>query len=64
MPLFIKFVDEIERTGNNKVQKVKYKNQKMPHEEGESPIYWLKGNKYVELDAGDWASLGSGKIKL
>lgn len=64
VPLFIKFVNEIERTGNNKVQKVKYKNQKMPHEAGESPIYWLKGNKYVELDGGDWAALGSGKIKL
>lgn len=64
VPLFVKFVDEIERTGNNKVQKVKYKNQKMPHEAGESPIYWLKGGKYVELDAQDWASLGSGKIKL
>lgn len=62
VPIFIKFVDEIERTGNNKIQKVKYRNQEIPS--SSETIYFLKGNNYVKLTNNDWAQISNGKSKL
>lgn len=72
VPIFIKFVDTIHRTGNNKVQKKIYQNQKFPRSDNtnadnnndDEQIYWLKDNKYVPLVDEDWNEIGSGKIKL
>lgn len=62
VPIFVKFVDEIERTGNNKIQKVKYRNQEIPCKT--ETIYWLKADKYVELRDADWAQITAGRSKL
>ncbi|CAN6601431.1 very long-chain fatty acid transport protein [Trichomonascus vanleenenianus] len=63
VPVFIKFTQSrLEATGNNKVQKAKYRNQKIPSEE--ETIYWLKGDTYVPLTNEDWARLNAGNSKL
>jgi acyl-CoA synthetase (AMP-forming)/AMP-acid ligase II len=63
VPVFVKFVDEIETTGNNKIQKARYRNQKIPCENDDT-IYWLKGNDYVPLTKEDWGMVCSGGSKL
>jgi acyl-CoA synthetase (AMP-forming)/AMP-acid ligase II len=63
VPIFVKFVDGISRTGNNKVQKALYRKQKIPGDGGEV-IYWLRGNKYVPLTKEDWTTVEAGKHRL
>ncbi|VVT56779.1 uncharacterized protein SAPINGB_P005266 [Magnusiomyces paraingens] len=60
VPVFIQFVPAIARTGNNKVQKGKYREQKFPG----TDIYWLDGDTYVKLDDAKWEAISSGKVKL
>lgn len=62
VPLFLKFSEEIATTGNNKVQKTKFRTQQIP-----SPtetIYWLVDNNYVPLTTQAWTSIETGKQKL
>lgn len=63
VPIFIKFVDSITRTGNNKVQKALYRNQKIPGSSNET-IYWLRGDTYVPLDLSEWKTVETGKARL
>lgn len=63
VPVFLKFVDNIELTGNNKVQKVKYQNQQFPPNHDEN-VYWLKNKKYIPLVDHDWNLISTGGHKL
>lgn len=62
VPIFIKFVEAISTTGNNKIQKAVYRKQKFPNM-GEQ-IWWLDGDTYIPLEQGHWDLISSGKIKL
>ncbi|KAA8915620.1 hypothetical protein TRICI_002230 [Trichomonascus ciferrii] len=63
VPVFLKFTKTpLDNTGTNKVQKAKYRNQKIPSED--ETIYWLKGNQYVELKPEDWLQVEGGRAKL
>lgn len=62
VPVFIKYVDEIEITGNNKIQKKKFRNQKLPSPE--ERIYWLYKDAYVPLTEDNWYSIEDGRHKL
>lgn len=62
VPVFLKFVNQIETTGNNKIQKKLYRNQQIPSTT--ETIYWLKDNKYVPLTADDWKFVESGRSRL
>ncbi|SCU80425.1 LADA_0B07360g1_1 [Lachancea dasiensis] len=66
LPTFIKFVEEIEHTGNHKIMKKNYKNQVLPHGVGGDDIlYWLKnGAEYKPLTNADWIDITSGTAKL
>lgn len=61
VPVFVKVAREIERTGNNKVQKTRYQKQEFP---GDGDIYWLKGEEYVPLTESDWKQISTLKVKL
>lgn len=63
VPVFLKFTNApLDSTGTNKVQKTKYRNQKIPHPE--ETIYWLKNNKYIPLEVGEWKEVEAGKARL
>lgn len=62
VPVFIKYVGEIETTGNNKIQKKKFRNQKLPSPEEQ--IYWLYNDAYVPLTEDNWFSIEKGRHKL
>ncbi|ANB15115.1 long-chain fatty acid transporter FAT1 [Sugiyamaella lignohabitans] len=64
VPIFLKFVPEIETTGNNKVQKSRYRNQKIPSDSEKEVIYWLKNDTYVPLTHDDWSLVTSGSSRL
>lgn len=66
LPVFVKFVSQINITHNHKLVKKKYKNQSFPRgENGDEIIYWLKDYKeYKVLDDDDWAQIASGKARL
>lgn len=67
VPVFIKFVPEIIKTGNNKVQKHVYRGQKFGKERDSSDtetIYFLKGDTYVPLTDSDWDQFSNGKARL
>lgn len=63
VPIFIKFVDSITITGNNKIQKKEFRNQKIPAPPGET-IFWLEGTSYKPLTADAWARVENGRYKL
>ncbi|SCU91612.1 LAFA_0F04786g1_1 [Lachancea sp. 'fantastica'] len=66
LPVFVKFVDEIEHTDNHKIKKKSYKNQVLPHGAGGDEIlYWLSNsNEYKPLTNADWIDINSGAVKL
>lgn len=66
MPLFVKFVDEIEHTNNHKIRKVGYRNDKLPNgSDGNATIYFLKNYKeYVELTQEEYEKILNGEVKL
>lgn len=62
VPVFFKFSDKIDTTGNNKTRKTDYQNQKFPNT-GEN-IYVLDGNTYKPLDNKRWNAIVGGSAKL
>ncbi|KAI5956787.1 FAT1 [Candida jiufengensis] len=63
-PCFIK-IGTIEASHNHKVPKNQFKKQKLPKgDSGDELIYWLNGDKYVELTDDDWNLICAGKAKL
>lgn len=66
LPLFIKFVDEIEHTNNHKIKKTNYRNDVLPFgKQNNETIYFLKNYKeYVELTQETYEEITSGDIKL
>lgn len=62
VPVFVKFVHTIDRTGNNKVMKNKFRNQQIPSDT--ETIYWLDGTEYVPLTQETWLNIEAGTIKL
>lgn len=66
MPLFVKFVDEIEHTNNHKIRKVGYRNETLPKgTTGTDVIYFLKDYKqYVELTPLEYEKIINGETKL
>lgn len=66
LPLFVKFVKEIEMTDTNKVRKNIYRDQKLPNgSTGTDTIYWLKNNReYKKLTMDDWRALEAQAYKL
>lgn len=62
IPIFVKFVNEIATTGNNKTQKKSFRSQKIPSESED--IYWLQDNEYKLLTHDGWGAVESGKVKL
>jgi len=63
VPVFVKIVDTISLTGNNKVQKKLFRQQRIPAPPGEK-IYWLSGGVYEELTPQSWARVEHGSHKL
>lgn len=66
LPIFIKFVSEIQMTDTNKVAKKTYKSQELPHgADGKETIYWLKDySEYKVLTDEDWEAIESQNVKL
>lgn len=66
LPIFIKFVNEIEMTNNHKVIKKIYRDQILPAgETGQDELYWLVDyNSYKFLDTNDWNDIVTEKVKL
>ncbi|CAI4055224.1 hypothetical protein SKDZ_02G1440 [Saccharomyces kudriavzevii ZP591] len=66
VPLFVKFVDEIETTDNHKILKKVYREQKLPKGlDGNDTIFWLKNYKrYEVLTATDWEAIDAQTVKL
>ncbi|ODQ63882.1 acetyl-CoA synthetase-like protein [Nadsonia fulvescens var. elongata DSM 6958] len=65
IPLFIKFVNAIQTTPNNKIQKKLYRSQVLPKGENEKEvIFWLSNGSYTRLEQNDWDLISSGKSKL
>lgn len=62
IPVFIKFVNSISNTGNNKIQKAVYRQQKFPNLE--EKIWWFNGTTYLPLGPNDWSLISAGKVKL
>ncbi|KIW33349.1 uncharacterized protein PV07_00206 [Cladophialophora immunda] len=71
VPLFVRLMQELPKTENNKQVKVHLKKEGV--EPGKvnqlHPIYWLKGgvtagNEYVRFTEQDWRDLESGRVKL
>lgn len=63
VPIFIKFIDDVHTTGNNKIQKKLFRDQKIPAPPGET-IWWLVGNEYKKLTPESWARVEQGHHKL
>ncbi|KAJ5914673.1 hypothetical protein N7504_003556 [Penicillium tannophilum] len=65
-PLFLRFMPEMQSTGNNKQQK------HILRTEGVDPaqvskndhLYWLQGNSYVPFEQKDWDRLNGGQVRL
>ncbi|SSD61058.1 probable Very long-chain fatty acid transport protein [Saccharomycodes ludwigii] len=66
LPVFVKFVDEIEHTDNHKIKKTSYSNQMLPHGSGNNEtLYFLRNyKKYQELTDKDWDDIKNNIIKL
>ena len=66
LPLFIKFVDQIEHTNNHKIKKTTYRNDVLPFgQNNNETIYFLKNYKeYVELTEEEFNKIKSGETKL
>lgn len=62
VPVFVKFVESISNTGNNKIQKAVYRKQTFPNLE--ETIWWLNGDTYTPLQKEHWGLISAGKIKL
>jgi acyl-CoA synthetase (AMP-forming)/AMP-acid ligase II len=66
VPLFLRFVPNMNMTGTFKQQKVAFRNQGIDLEkipQGEQ-IFWLKDDTYVPFTTEDYAKLFNGKVKL
>lgn len=66
LPIFIKFVENIELTHTHKVAKSKYRNQVLPHgESGNETFFWLCNYKYYKvLTDDDWEEIAKGTNKI
>lgn len=66
LPIFVKFVKEIQMTDTSKITKKVYKNQVLPHgADGKEKIYWLSNyKKYKILTDDDWEAIESQTVKL
>ncbi|KAJ6256858.1 hypothetical protein Dda_8727 [Drechslerella dactyloides] len=67
VPLFIRVIAEVERTGNNKVVKGGLRKQGVDPEKtagGAGGVWWLKDGRYQLFTAQDWNELKAGKVKL
>lgn len=62
VPVFIKFTDNIDMTGNNKTSKVQYRNQVIP--DPNETIYRLKEDNYVAITRDDWNNIAGGKARI
>ncbi|KAI8883376.1 acetyl-CoA synthetase-like protein [Backusella circina FSU 941] len=66
IPLFLRFVPNMNMTGTFKQQKVAFRNQGIDLEkipEGEQ-IFWLQDDTYVPFTTDDYAKIFNGKVKL
>lgn len=66
VPLFLRIVPEIERTGTNKQTKVALRKAGLDPgalKDGES-LWWLQNGAYVPFGARQWAQLQAGSVKL
>jgi len=66
-PVFVRIVDQLERTGNNKLVKQSYKDDGVNVEKKVVPnLYWCPevGKGYKEFDVSQWKEIQAGKVKL
>ncbi len=68
IPLFLRLVKQMQRTGNMKQQKstVRAEGLDLDRIEGDygEEVWWLKGPAYVRFRREDWAALAGGRVKL
>ncbi|XBW35427.1 hypothetical protein QEN19_000993 [Hanseniaspora menglaensis] len=66
LPIFVKYVDEIDHTNNHKIKKTSYRNDVLPFGvNGNETIYFLKHYKeYVRLTNEEYKCIKSSEIKL
>lgn len=66
LPIFVKFVENIQLTHTHKVAKKVYRDQVLPHGvNNDETLFWLSSyQSYKELIDCDWQELLSGTIKL
>ncbi|KAK6347335.1 hypothetical protein TWF696_007404 [Orbilia brochopaga] len=67
IPLFIRVIGEVERTGNNKVVKGGLRKQGVDPEKTANSaggVWWLKDGRYQLFTQQDWNELKAGKVKL
>lgn len=63
VPVFVKFTKEkLESTGTMKVQKARYRNQKIPSDE--ETVYVFKGDDYKPITQNEWNDIVNGKSRL
>ncbi|KAG9238200.1 hypothetical protein BJ875DRAFT_70259 [Amylocarpus encephaloides] len=65
VPVFLRFINEMQLTGTNKQQKHAIRVQGVdPGKVGKDDLYWLKEGTYVKFSEDDWSELNAGKIRL
>ncbi|EPS42220.1 hypothetical protein H072_3957 [Dactylellina haptotyla CBS 200.50] len=66
VPLFIRVIGEVERTGNNKIVKGGLRKQGVDPEKTSGPggVWWLKDGRYQRFTDGDWSGISAGRVKL
>ena len=65
VPGFLRVVNEMEATGNNKQQKTGLRKQGVdPAAAGGDKLFWLRGGKYVPFGPSEWEKLNGGGVRL
>ncbi|KAJ5928268.1 hypothetical protein N7466_007224 [Penicillium verhagenii] len=65
-PLFLRFMSEMQSTGNNKQQKhiLRTEGVDLAQVSKNDHVYWLQGDTYVRFEQKDWNRLNGGQVRL
>lgn len=65
VPSFLRVVNAVTATGNNKQQKAKLRNDGVqPSQMGDERMFWLRGDSYIPFDGSAWEDISAGKVRL
>ena len=64
VPIFVRVVGDMERTGTNKQQKAGLRAEGVDPGRVGGGMWWLRGGRYVPFGEREWGELNAGKVKL